>query len=225
MSNSDLITLVQSKFRVDSRLLANHLDTRHRTILENIDKYIVELQELNALPFETEKGIALVTGGFAKATRYALLSEDQCYFVLTLMRNNDKVVRLKLNLVKAFSNARKQIAERDMVRLEGKKVRRSETDAIKDLVSYAKAQGSTTADKWFYINLTAMTNKIMNVKAGQRDVMDSRQLQLLKLAETMIEIAIRDGMKAELSYPDIYTLCKDRVSDIIIPLRQDDLLM
>jgi phage regulator Rha-like protein len=224
MQDSNLITLVQSEFRVDSRLLATQLDHRHRTILENIDKHILELQELNPLPFETEKGIALATGGFAKATRYALLSEDQCYFVLTLMRNNDKVVRLKLNLVKAFSNARKQIAERDMVRLEGKKVRRSETDAIKDLITYAKGQGSTTDDRWFYVNLTVMTNNIMGVKAGQRDFMDSRQLQLLKLAETMIEIAIRDGMKAELSHKEIYQLCKDRVSDIIIPLRQNNLL-
>jgi hypothetical protein len=140
------------------------------------------------------------------------------------MRNNDKVVKLKLNLVKAFSNARKQLAERDLARLEGKKVRRSETDAIKDLIAYAKGNGSKTADKWFYVNLTTMTNKVMGVEAGQRDFMDSRQLQLLKLAETMIEIAIRDGMKAELSHSEIYTLCKDRVSDIIIPLRQDKLL-
>jgi phage regulator Rha-like protein len=224
MQDSNLITLVQSEFRVDSRLLANQLDHRHRTIYESIVKYILELQELGLLPFETESVKEQGSRG-AKLHKYYLLNEDQCYFVLTNMRNNDKVVRLKLNLVKAFSDARKQIAERDMVRLEGKKVRRSETDAIKDLITYAKGQGSTTDDKWFYINLTVMTNKIMGVKAGQRDFMDSRQLQLLKLAETMIEIAIRDGMKAELSHSDIYLLCKDRVSDIIIPLRQAALIV
>ena len=37
----------------------------------------------------------------------------------------------------------------------------------------------------------------------------------LKLAETMVEIAIRDGLKAELHYKDIYRLCKDRVSDVL----------
>jgi phage regulator Rha-like protein len=223
MSNTDLITLVQSEFRVDSRLLATQLDHRHRTIYESIVKYSKELQELGLLPVESESVKEEGNRG-AKLHKFYLLNEDQCYFVLTNMRNNDKVVKLKLNLVKAFSNARKQLAERDLARLEGKKVRRSETDAIKDLIAYAKGNGSKTADKWFYVNLTTMTNKVMGVEAGQRDFMDSRQLQLLKLAETMIEIAIRDGMKAELSHSEIYTLCKDRVSDIIIPLRQDKLL-
>lgn len=32
---------------------------------------------------------------------------------------------------------------------------------------------------------------------------------------TLVEIAIRDGLKAELHYKDIYRLCKDRVSDVL----------
>lgn len=36
----------------------------------------------------------------------------------------------------------------------------------------------------------------------------------IKITETIIEIAIRDGLKAGLEYKDIYKLCKDRVSII-----------
>ena len=41
----------------------------------------------------------------------------------------------------------------------------------------------------------------------------------MKLAETLIEIAIRDGLKANLNYKDVYRLCKDRVSDILEQLK------
>lgn len=208
----DLIQ-IEKEFRVDSRLLANHLDTRHRTILENIDKYVDELKSINPLPFQTEKGIALATGGFAKATRYALLSEDQCYFVLTLMRNNDKVVALKLKLVKAFRDARKQITDRDIARIEGKKVRRDETDAIKELVDYATAQGSEHAN-FYYANITKMTNDVLGIDKGMRDTLDKRQLSVLSMIEIAIRIAIHDGLRSELTYKQIFALCKDRIKEL-----------
>ena len=185
---------------------------RHRTILESLDEYKSQFDALGQLTFESEAGYqnAIV--------RYALLNEDQCYFLLTLMRNNNHIVKAKLNLVKAFRDARKQLAERDIARLDGKQVRRLETDAIKSLVEYAKASGSSKPDM-YYLAITKMTNKALGIESGQRDKMDARQLQLLKLAETLIEIAIRDGLKANLDYKDIYRLCKDRVSDILEQLK------
>jgi phage regulator Rha-like protein len=215
LKKDSIMDLIQIKkeFRVDSRLLANQLDTRHRTILENIDKYSFELQSLNPLPFETEKGKELSQGGFSKSVRYALLSEDQCYFVLTLMRNNDKVVALKLKLVKAFRDARKQLAERDIARLEGKKVRRDETDAIKELVDYAIANGSENAN-FYYANITKMTNDVLGIDKGMRDTLDKRQLSVLAMIEIAVRIAINDGLKAELTYKQIFALCKDRISEL-----------
>lgn len=212
----DLIQ-IKKEFRVDSRLLANQLDHRHRTILENIDKYANELKSLSELPFKTESGLPRPQGGFS-TIRYALLSEDQCYFVLTLMRNNENVVALKLKLVKAFRDARKQLAERDTARLEGKKVRRDETDAIKKLVDYATANGSQNAG-FYYSNITKMTNDVLGIDKGMRDTLDARQLGVLTMIETMIRIAINDGLKAELDYKQIYALCKDRVSELTPLLR------
>jgi len=211
MSNISL-NLVSNEFRIDSRLLAPELNHRHRTILESLDKYKSQFESLGAFPFQTEMGL---NGGVP--VRYFLLNEDQCYFLLTLMRNNEHIVKSKLNLVKAFRDARKQLAERDIARLDGKQVRRLETDAIKNLVEYAKASGSSKPDM-YYMTLTKMTNKALGIESGQREKMDARQLQLLKLAETMVEIAIRDGLKAELHYKDIYRLCKDRVSDVLVKL-------
>ena len=207
------IIQIKKELRIDSRLLAGQLDHRHRTILESIDRYKTELESLSRLPFETEKGKPLPQGGFSKTIRFALLTEDQCYFVLTLMRNNPNVVALKLKLVKAFRDARKQIANRDMARLHGKQVRRDETDAIKELVEYATANGAKNA-QFYYPNITIMTNKVIGIDKGQRDTLDTRQLCVLQMIETSIRIAIGDGLREQLDYHDIFELCKDRVSEL-----------
>ena len=207
------LNLIDSEFRIDSRLLAPELNHRHRTIFESILKYQSKFEEHGLLPFETEA----VNNGDARGVKYqkfALLNEDQCYFLLTLMRNNDFVVDKKSKLVKAFRQAKDQVTLRDMARIEGKAVRRTETDAIKSLVEYATAKGSSNANM-YYANITKMTNSLLGIEKGQRDTLDHKSLQQIKIAETIVEIAIRDGLKAELPYKEIYKLCKDRVSSIV----------
>jgi phage regulator Rha-like protein len=206
------IIQIKKELRIDSRLLAGQLDHRHRTIFASITKYEKELASLSLMRFETEAVKVEGERGY-KIQKFALLTEDQCYFVLTLMRNNQNVVALKLKLVKAFRDARKQIANRDMARLSGKQVRRDETDAIKELVEYATAQGAKNA-QFYYPNITIMTNKVIGIDKGQRDTLDTRQLCVLQMIETAIRIAIGDGLREQLDYHDIFELCKDRVSEL-----------
>ena len=210
------LNLIDSEFRIDSRLLAPELNHRHRTIFESILKYQSKFEEHGLLPFETEA----VNNGDARGVKYqkfALLNEDQCYFLLTLMRNNDFVVDKKSKLVKAFRQAKDQVTLRDMARIEGKAVRRTETDAIKSLVEYATAKGSSNANM-YYSDITRMTNSLLGIDSGKRETLDHRTLQQIKIAETIVEMAIRDGLKAELPYKDIYKLCKERVSSIAVVL-------
>jgi phage regulator Rha-like protein len=206
------IIQIKKELRIDSRLLAGQLDHRHRTIFASITKYEKELASLSLMRFETEAVKVEGERGY-KIQKFALLTEDQCYFVLTLMRNNQNVVALKLKLVKAFRDARKQIANRDMARLSGKQVRRDETDAIKELVEYATTKGSKNA-QFYYPNITIMTNKVIGIDKGQRDTLDTRQLCVLQMIETAIRIAIGDGLREQLDYHDIFELCKDRVSEL-----------
>ncbi len=129
---------------------------------------IFEVEELKTpTPFQTESG-KTVTYLQGKATRYAMLTEDHCYFILTLMNNNPKVVEAKLKLVTAFRDARKQLAQRDIARIDGKVARIAETGAIKELVDYAEANGSSNAEM-YYQTITRMTNKLLNIEAGKRN--------------------------------------------------------
>ena len=103
--NNFTLGLVASEFRVDSRLLAPELDHRHRNIYANIVKHQDRFEKLGIVHFEKAR---VETSLGIREQSYAFLNEGQCYFLLTLMRNTEKVLDAKLNLVLAFENARAQ---------------------------------------------------------------------------------------------------------------------
>lgn len=100
------ITLTQhkSETRVDSRLLADQLGTQHKSSIELIERYLGKFKEFGVVPFQTEKPMAGTSGG--RPERFALLNEDQAFFLLALSRNSKRVVELKSSLIMAFREAR-----------------------------------------------------------------------------------------------------------------------
>lgn len=95
-----------SEPRIDSREIANTLDQKHRTILENIDKYKNHFDQLGSVVFLCAEKVLLPQGWHARLTRYAMLNEDHCYFLLSLIKNTEQSVIAKLNFIKQFSSAR-----------------------------------------------------------------------------------------------------------------------
>jgi hypothetical protein len=63
--------------------------------------------------------------------------------------------------------------------------------------------------------ITKMTNDLIGIESGQRNNLPAEKLKQITLVETMIDIAIRDGIKAELNYKEIYQLAKERASNVI----------
>ncbi|MQT89476.1 hypothetical protein GHO39_10075 [Pseudomonas helleri] len=100
------ITLTQysGEARVDSRLLAKQLGTKHKNPMALIERYLAKFEEFGVVPFQTEKPLAGTAGG--RPERFALLNEDQAFFLLALSRNSDRVVGLKADLIMAFREAR-----------------------------------------------------------------------------------------------------------------------
>ncbi|ULH17397.1 Rha family transcriptional regulator (plasmid) [Deinococcus sp. KNUC1210] len=90
----------------DSRELAAALGNQHKNVVTLIGDYHDEFKSLGILAFETE-----VINGRGQPAKYALLNEDQCYFLLTLVRNSEMVVKLKLRLVQLFKLAREQLQQ------------------------------------------------------------------------------------------------------------------
>lgn len=208
-----IISKIKNELRADSRTFAPKLDVRHRQLIDNIRKYESAFLELGLLPFETEAVNEDGARGI-KYQQYALLNEDQAYFLLTLSRNSDKVVAAKLALVKAFREARAHMARADNARIDGKKARAEETKAIAELVQYATDRGSESA-KFYYTAITKMTYAVLGIAPGLRGSLSAVMLDRLRLAETMIDVALRDGMRAGLPYKQIYAMARDRVMALV----------
>lgn len=63
----------------------------HKSVIQLIRQNASDLEDFGPLGFEIQKGQPLPQGGFAKATEYATLNEQQSTLLLTYMRNNDVV--------------------------------------------------------------------------------------------------------------------------------------
>lgn len=210
MSN-EIEVIDMDGLRVDTRTLAPKLDVRHRGIIQNIRSYEAEFSELGRVLFQKAARLDGQHGGGDVV--YALLNEDQAYFLLTLSRNSPLVVKAKLSLVKAFKSARETLEYSTLARLEGK-ARRIETDSIKKLVEYATQHGSKSASK-YYMSVTKMTYDLLGLEAGQRDNLTKDKALQLGMAELMVDIAIRNGIAMGLEYKAIYQLAKERVKHLV----------
>lgn len=99
------LTTLNNEPRADSRTLAEQLGNQHESLLSLFTDYFDEFGELGFFRFEIGE-----IQGRGRPPKYALLNENQCYFLLTLVRNSPTVVALKLALVKAFDEARRLAA-------------------------------------------------------------------------------------------------------------------
>lgn len=102
--NTIVLIQVGDEPRVDSRQLAEQLGTKHKNPMALIERYLTKFEEFGVVPFQTEKPLAGTAGG--RPERFALLNEDQAFFLLSLSRNTDRVVELKASLIMAFREAR-----------------------------------------------------------------------------------------------------------------------
>jgi phage regulator Rha-like protein len=192
---SNAITLVQFKgeARADSRLLAKQLGNQHKNSMDLIERYAAKFKRFGHLPFQTEVGKRVQGGG--KAERYALLNEDQCYFLLSLSRNTDIVVDLKADLIAAFREARDRSSVTDAQYLP---LYHAMHDEVAALAQRAKECGSNTPERMFHINANKALNAVMGIASGERDTLTIEQRLLL----TTLQAVWRNYLHASLERGD-----------------------
>ena len=177
--------------RIDSRLLAQRLGVKHKNTIELLQKHKTAFLELGKVPFQTE---ALPGSRTGQKERFALLNEDQAYFLLSLSRNTARVVRLKLDLVKAFAQARKAVAVRELEYLP----------AYHDLHNaIARAAGDSPNAKWVHANANRAINAAAGIQAGQRKQAGPCEQSLLVLASAAAARAAREARTARDVQPAI----------------------
>lgn len=203
------LTLVVTKdmARVDSRILAVQLGVKHRNTFELIQRYENELREINHLRFKTGAGGRAQGGG--NGERYALLTEDQAFFLLTLSRNSERVVTLKLRLVQAFRRAR-----------DGMEISKDYLpfyhqlhDEVRHMAEVAHASGSTTPECMFHISINRMVNTAMGLESGERSTLTPQQRLAVATANFIAQKAIETALGAGTDHHNAYLEAKRQVEN------------
>lgn len=193
---------------------------QHRFLKEIIYKNKTSFEEFGLLPLETSKP-KKKQGGRPDVS--FLINEDQFILLVLLCKNNPKTVPLKIKIVKQFTAMKNALIEmKEMqsdpdwkqIRNSGKVSRNEETAIIEEFIEYAKTQGSTNYAR-YYGNFTKMQNASLFVITQKfknvRDVLDGQQLAVLSTCDQIVLKSIREGMKEDLFYKDIFQLAKKEV--------------
>lgn len=199
----------------DSLQVAEKFGKRH-------DKLIAEIRRM----YPEQIGKITVQNGGAKffqestyenrGKQYPMFIMNRDGFSLLVMGFTGKdALQWKLQYIKAFNEMESFIREHQSqrwqeTRIESKSNRRIEADEIKTFVVYAKANGSWNADR-YYCNLSKLANKSVGIERASRDAATASQLNNLILIEHIIGEVIKEGIRQELYYKDIYKACKARI--------------
>jgi phage regulator Rha-like protein len=104
----DVTKILNNEPVTSTLIVADGMKIKHRAIMELFDKYENDLKELGIFTVETENTDRTEKKG--RYTRFAWITEDQAYFLVTLMRNSETVTKFKKELVKSFRRTRNTLA-------------------------------------------------------------------------------------------------------------------
>jgi len=206
---SNLVLLKNKDAFTTSLIIADGTGVKHRNVKELFSKYEAEMKSFGTFSVSNAQS----TGG--RPEEIYLLNEQQATFLITLFRNTQKVVAFKQELVRQFYEMRRLLLERQTktwleTRHHGKITRHAETDVLKELIDYAKDQGSQNADM-LYVNYTRLANKMAGI--SKRDLASVMQLNNLTTIENIILRCIQLGIAEDKHYKQIYKECKRRLED------------
>jgi phage regulator Rha-like protein len=175
------LTTVKSEPRLDSRLLAVSLHKAHHDLFELVKNHLTAFEELGVVRFQTDKPTGPAGG---RPERYALLNEDQAYFLLTLTRNTARTVDLKVKLVKAFGEARRA-AESGTEYLPTYHALHDELHAL--------AAGSAN-ECFVHMNVNKLVNRTAGIGSGQRSTLSGAPKAMLIVAQDVAAKAMRGAV-------------------------------
>lgn len=203
----ELVYLKRDDAFTDSMIIAEGTGNQHESVVRILTKHRKDFEDFGKLEF-----VDLKSGKRGRPTKVYLLSEEQATLLVTYLDNTEIVRQFKKTLVHQFFVMRKFLAEKQTTvwleaRQQGMITRKAETDVIKELVEYAKAQGSTHADM-LYMTYSKLANTLCGIKS--RDQATSSQLHDLSIFENLILSMIRSGIEANMDYKQIYKECKAR---------------
>ena len=203
---NELVYLKDDEAVCSSLDVAEKFHKRHADVVRRIESLVADDSTQNCVQcfkrtfYKDESG---------KKNKMYLMNRDGFTF-LVMGFTGKKANEWKWQYIKAFNSMESFIREKTSeawieTRKAGKITRQSETDVIKQLVEYAKQQGSENS-QMLYVTYSKLANKVAGIT--KRELATVAQLNNLTLIENIILNQIRVGMQREMNYKDIYKDCK-----------------
>jgi phage regulator Rha-like protein len=195
--------------RIESKLIADGLGVKHRYLVDQIEKYQDRLRALGILRFETSK----INRGRGRPERLVYLNENQCYALVTLSKNTERVVDLKFALVSAFSEIREGLAAvTDYLP--------SYREAHEKLAQLVELNGSSVPESIHHINLEKMINKALGIPSGSRKQLPPALRSAIAVAEGISSAACEEALKKGQDHKAAYQKAKAgvlRYAETVVP--------
>lgn len=235
----------EGRYWVSSMTLAQHFEKQHKHVLDSIAEYAtpqnrsadfsadlflskegkrlksthVEEESLSDFFLEnSRKGTYLDEYG-RKQTHYMLTRDGSAYLGMSF--TGKKAASFKIKLIRRFNFLESEYQKRQdplwqLDRQDGKEQRGFATEAISELVGYAKGTepGTKYATGFPYWRITNSTHFLLFQVQGianLRDFLSRKHLKMLEMAELMVEKGIRAGIQTRLTCTEIYHAVMDEI--------------
>lgn len=187
-----------------SEIIAEGTGMNHRRVRDAIRKYQKELEAFGKVGAYQTPLPGSKTG---QTIPDYILNEQQSTFLLTLLKNTPVVVAFKKELVRQFYAMRDELARRRELRVIGKPIRRSLTDALRDSGEVERMRGhayGTYTNLAFKLATGRTARQLRRERGAAQDV---HAVDILKAVELEIyqrkEAAIAVLLDAGLTYDSI----------------------
>lgn len=181
-----------------SSIIANCAGVKHHAIQEHIRKYKERLERYGKVSFQMRP---LPSGQQAKDY---ILNEQQATLLITFLKNTEQVANFKENLVKAFFELRKEVAEFRYQRALEKPKRKTLHDSIETWEQAPKHAHSTVTNLLLKVT-TGMNKRQLVAKRGGHNGIDSLTSQELIRYQALEDMAIA-MINLSMSYQVIKTM-------------------
>jgi len=221
-----IVEIYNNEPRSGTWIIATGFKRDHKDVLKLINKHKDRFLNLDNKGISNPLIIRKVPSKKAgRRIEEYMLNEAQTIFLGSIFRNSEIVLDFKEKLARDYVKVKRQLdqvhsSHKDekwlQARLTGKALRHQETDTIKKFIEYAKEQGgSDKGCNMYYSNITRMMNGALFIVEGKykvlRDVMSAEQLMVVGTADQIINKALKDGMKKDIYFKDIYKQVKANV--------------
>ena len=182
-----------------SEIIAEGTGMNHRRVRDAIRKYQKELEAFGKVgayqtPLPGSKTGQTIPG--------YILNEQQSTFLLTLLKNTPVVVAFKKELVRQFYAMRDELARRRELRVIGKPIRRSLTDALRDSGEVERMHGhaySAFTDLALKLATGQIARQLRRERGADKaaravDILTAEEMEAYQRKEAAIAVLLDAGL-------------------------------